>query len=120
MPPLFLRDMYRALSVPRTQTPPKTTHYSPMLHNALLALALAFLDDPSVRDYKARQYFADEAKKYLETEASKPNLSTVHALSILGTFHSSQGAQTLGFMYFGEHLSISSCCPAMRFSSPSI
>lgn len=101
VPPLFLRDMYRSLSAPRSQTPPKTAHYSPMLHNALLALALGFLDDPAVRDYKARHYFADEAKKYIEAESSKPNLCSVNALAAIATFHSSQGDQTLGFMYFG-------------------
>lgn len=72
-----------------------------MLHNALLALASGFSDDPAVRDYKARQYFADEAKKYVETECSKPNLSTVNALSIIATYQSSQGDQTLGYLYFG-------------------
>ncbi|RXW20856.1 hypothetical protein EST38_g4998 [Candolleomyces aberdarensis] len=101
VPPLFLRDMVRALSVPKGQTPPKTTHYSPMLHNALLALGLSFLDDPAVRDYKARQYFAEEAKKHIEAECSKPNLCSANALAIIATFHSSQGDQTLGFMYFG-------------------
>lgn len=29
VPALFLRDMYRALIVPRSHTPPKTPHYSP-------------------------------------------------------------------------------------------
>ncbi|KAF6746001.1 fungal-specific transcription factor domain-containing protein [Ephemerocybe angulata] len=100
-PHLFLRDMYRSLRMPQTSTPPKTAHYSPMLHNALLALALAFLDDPAIRDKKVRNSLAQEAKKYIEAEASKPNLSSVNALAALATFHSSQGDQTLGFMYFG-------------------
>ncbi|KIM41300.1 hypothetical protein M413DRAFT_445331 [Hebeloma cylindrosporum] len=101
VPALFCRDMYRALSVPRSQPPPKTPHYSPMLHNALVALALAFLDEPELRDLKARQYFANTAKSFIEAECEKPNISVVHALSILASFHSSQGDQTLGYMYFG-------------------
>jgi len=72
-----------------------------MLHNALVALALAFLDDPQLRDLKARQYFANTAKSFIEAECEKPNLSVVHALSILASFHSSQGDQTLGYLYFG-------------------
>ncbi|KAJ6616846.1 hypothetical protein B0H10DRAFT_2035936 [Mycena sp. CBHHK59/15] len=101
VPALFLRDMYRALSIPRTRTPPKTPHYSPMLHNALVALATAFSDDPRIRDLKSRQYFAAAAKNYIEEECQKPNISVVHGLSILGSFHSSQGDQMLGYMYFG-------------------
>jgi len=101
VPALFLRDMYRALSVPPSQTPPKTPHYSPMLHNALVALALAFLDDPKFTDLKSRQYFANTAKSFIEAECQKPNLSVVHALSVLSSFHSSQGDQTLGYLYFG-------------------
>lgn len=101
VPALFCRDMYRALCVPRSQPPPKTPHYSPMLHNALVALALAFLDEPELRDLKARQYFANTAKSFIEAECEKPNISVVHALSILASYHSSQGDQTLGYMYFG-------------------
>ncbi|KAF9078472.1 hypothetical protein BDP27DRAFT_1207043 [Rhodocollybia butyracea] len=101
VPVLFLRDMYRFLNVPRSQSPPKTSHYSPMLHNALLAIATGFSDNPIVRDYKARKSFADEAKRLLESEVQRPNVSVVHALSILGSFHSSNGEQGLGYMYFG-------------------
>lgn len=72
-----------------------------MLHNALVALATAFSDDPKIRDSKSRQYFADEAKRLWETEAAKPNIAVVHALSILASFHSTNGEQTIGYMYFG-------------------
>ncbi|KIM40989.1 hypothetical protein M413DRAFT_157684 [Hebeloma cylindrosporum] len=101
VPALFCRDMYRSLSVDGSQPPPKTPHYSPMLHNALVALALAFLDEPELRDFEARQRFADAAKGFIETECQKPNISVVNALSILASFHSSQGDQALGYMYFG-------------------
>lgn len=73
-----------------------------MLHNALLALGMAFSDDPRVRDLGTRQRFAAVAKQLMETECTTPNLSVVQALSILGSFHSSQGEQTLGYLYFGE------------------
>jgi hypothetical protein len=101
VPALFLRDMYRSLSVPSSHPSPKTPHYSPMLHNALVALGLAFVDDSKLRDLKSRQYFANQAKSYIEIECSKPNLSVVNALSILASFHSSKGDQTLGYLYFG-------------------
>ena len=71
-----------------------------MLHNALVALALAFLDEP-FRDLKIRERYADTAKSFIEAECRKPNLSGVHAFSVLASFHSSKGDQTLGYMYFG-------------------
>ncbi|KAG6861013.1 hypothetical protein C0995_004866 [Termitomyces sp. Mi166 len=101
VPDLFLRDMYQTLSTPRSQTPPKTVHYSPMLHNALLAVATAFSDDPRIRDLKARQAFATLAKSYVEAECQQPNISVAHALSSLGSYHSGLGEQTLGYLYFG-------------------
>ncbi|KIK68195.1 hypothetical protein GYMLUDRAFT_237288 [Collybiopsis luxurians FD-317 M1] len=107
VPVLFLRDMYRYLNIPRTQTPPKTSHYSPMLHNALLALATGFSDNPAIRDYRARKYFADEAKRLMESEVQRPNVSVIHALSILGSFHSSNGEQGLGYVYFGIGIRVS-------------
>ncbi|KDQ56260.1 hypothetical protein JAAARDRAFT_36436 [Jaapia argillacea MUCL 33604] len=101
VPELFLRDMHVSLSVPPTEDPPKTHHYSPMLHNALLSLALAFSDKPYLRDVNTRRLFASKAKADIEKECEKPNISVVHALSLVGSFHSTQGEQTLGFMYFG-------------------
>ena len=74
-----------------------------MLHNALMSLATAFSDQPRIRELSARQFFARKAKDYIEAECQRPNISVVHALSILASFHSSQGDQTLGYMYFGTY-----------------
>ena len=71
-----------------------------MLHNALVALALAFLDEP-YNDFKRRQIYANTAKSFIEAECRKPNLSVVLALSVLCSFHIAHGDQTLGYMYFG-------------------
>ncbi|KAK0469221.1 uncharacterized protein EV420DRAFT_15384 [Desarmillaria tabescens] len=101
VPELFFRDMRRAISVPAHQTPPRTAHYSPMLHNALVALATAFSDDPQIRDFKSRNYFADEAKRRWEDECRKPTISVAQALSILSSFHTTNGDHTIGYMYFG-------------------
>jgi hypothetical protein len=94
--------MWRALSVPHSQIPPKTPHYSPMLHNALVALATAFSDDPRLRNIQSRHYFAQLAKSHIDKECQTPDISVVQALSILGTFHVAQGDHALGYMYFGE------------------
>ncbi|TFY65610.1 hypothetical protein EVG20_g5476 [Dentipellis fragilis] len=101
IPAFFLRDMHRYLSVPRGETPPRTSHYSPMLHNSIVALAAAFSDHPELKHIDMRRKFAAKAKDDLEKECSQPSLSAVVALSFLATFHSSQGEHELGYMYFG-------------------
>ncbi|KAJ7747438.1 hypothetical protein DFH07DRAFT_747798 [Mycena maculata] len=101
VPALFLRDMHRYLSTPGCGVPPKTPHYSPMLHNALIALATAFSDDPRISALESRKHFVAAAKSYIEDECQRPNISVVHALSLIGSFHSTQGEQMLGYLYFG-------------------
>jgi hypothetical protein len=93
--------MYRVLRVAPDQAPPKTPHYSPMLHNAIVALAAAFSDNPTLRDIRTRRQFAKAAKAYIEEECEKPTICVVQALSLLGSFHSSNGDQNLGYLYFG-------------------
>ncbi|KAI0320935.1 fungal-specific transcription factor domain-containing protein [Amylostereum chailletii] len=101
IPELFLRDMYRVLNTPVTQSTGRTTHYSPMLHNALLAVATAFSDNPAIKDPISRKRYAEKAKEFLEIECERPRLSTVVALSMMASYHSSEGTPTLGYMYFG-------------------
>jgi hypothetical protein len=73
-----------------------------MLHNAILALGATFSDDPTIRDLRTRTCFLEKAKSYIEDECSRPHLSVVNALSLIGSFHSGQGDQTLGYVFFGE------------------
>ncbi|KAJ7130304.1 fungal-specific transcription factor domain-containing protein [Mycena epipterygia] len=101
VPSLFLRDMYRALSVPRSQQPPRTPHYSPMLHNAFLALAALYSNNPYIRDLRTRQHFVDAAQKCLESEYKKPDLALVHALAFLGTHYTNEGERIPGDLHFG-------------------
>ncbi|KAJ7056964.1 hypothetical protein C8F01DRAFT_1256905 [Mycena amicta] len=100
-PSLFFRDMHRALSVPRGRAPPRTAWYSPMLHNAMLAICSIFSDDPFIQDPKTRQCFADAAKRCLENECKKPEVSLVHALAFLGTFYANLGDRIMGDLYAG-------------------
>ncbi|KAJ7704479.1 hypothetical protein B0H17DRAFT_1039765 [Mycena rosella] len=101
IPRLFLRDMHRALSVPRAHPPPKTPYYSPTLHNALLGISAIFSDNPCIRDTSSRRCFVTTAKRYLEAECQKPELSLVHALGIIGTFHGNEGDHIVADLYFG-------------------
>ncbi|KAJ7792639.1 hypothetical protein B0H14DRAFT_2930012, partial [Mycena olivaceomarginata] len=91
VPYLFLRDMYRALSVPRSEEPPRTPHYSPMLHNAVLAISAVFSDDPYIRDPATRQYFV---------RASRAGLM-VHALAFIGTYYANEGERVQAELFFG-------------------
>ena len=100
-PYFLLRDMYAALHLQRGGNALVTTHYSAMLHNAILALGLAFADDPKLRRHEFRAIFAQEAKKYVEIDGIRPTLATVQAFAILANFHSGLGQQGLGFMYMG-------------------
>jgi hypothetical protein len=101
IPKLFQRDMNRCLTSPNVSPPLKTAHYSPMLHNALLAVATAFSDDSAIKAPATRQLFADKAKSFLEDECELPKLSAMTALSILANYHSSTNHPTLGYIYFG-------------------
>lgn len=105
IPDYFLRDMYTYLHPPPSSSSaalPKLNHYSPLLHNCMLAVATAFSSNPEIRNPETRAKFAEKAKGYIEVECSRPNISTVQALGLFASYYSGQGQQTLGFMYFGE------------------
>ncbi|KAF8313769.1 hypothetical protein DL93DRAFT_2058769 [Clavulina sp. PMI_390] len=77
-----------------------------MLHNFLIATALAFSDDPYLRSRSFRDKFINEGKRRLDAELENPTLSTVQSLALLSTYCSSVGEQTSGWMYFGEYFAI--------------
>ena len=93
--------MYRYLHTNMPSPSPRTAHYSPFLHLAILSVATAFSDDPIVVNKDTRKKFADLCKSRLEDELGAPSLSAVQALGLLGSYHSGLGQQTLGFVYFG-------------------
>ncbi|KAJ7465253.1 hypothetical protein FB451DRAFT_433027 [Mycena latifolia] len=107
MPSLFLRDMYRALSVPRSQQPPKTPHYSPMLHNSLLAISAIFSDNSYIREPKTRQCFINVALDSLQAECRKPDLSLIHSFAFIGTYYADVGDRILGDLFLGMSSRIS-------------
>ncbi|TCD68644.1 hypothetical protein EIP91_010299 [Steccherinum ochraceum] len=101
VPEYFLRDMRRALSTPLGHKPPKSSHYSPMLHNAIFTVATAYSDDPRLREVRFREHFARKAKEYIENDCEKPGIPVVMGLSMLASYHATRGEQSLGYMYFG-------------------
>lgn len=106
IPDYFLRDMYTYLHSYSPAPLPKLAHYSPLLHNCMLAVASAFSSDPVIRRPETRARFAEKAKAYIEVECSRPNISTVQALGLFASYCSGQGQQTLGFMYFGRSIAL--------------
>lgn len=90
--------MYRSLSSPISV---ETEHYSPMLHNSLVAMACSFSDDPAIRDIDTKRAFLTQAKSFMDGECQEPKLSTIQGLDIIGSCHSTMAEQTLGYMYFG-------------------
>ncbi|KZO91935.1 hypothetical protein CALVIDRAFT_541422 [Calocera viscosa TUFC12733] len=111
-PALFWRDLALLSSSPDDDTgaprePQRTAQYSPLLHNALLALATAWSDEPSLRSAAVRDKFARRAKVCIDIEASKPTLSTLHGLTMLSSYYSGKGDQGLGWMYFGMAVRLS-------------
>lgn len=98
IPHLFLRDFAlatgyahnRRLPAPRSHT----QHYSPLTHNAILSVALAYSDNEHLRSRETREKFAKHAKLFLEAECRSATLSTVQGLAILSSFHSGFAEQS--------------------------
>ncbi|KAF8216709.1 hypothetical protein K438DRAFT_1797691 [Mycena galopus ATCC 62051] len=98
LPPLFFRDMYRALSVPQSEEPPATPHYSPMLHNAIFAVCAALSDNAYLRDVKTRQYFVQKAQACFDFK--KPDHSMVYAMEFIAMHYTDCGDQVPAELYF--------------------
>ncbi|KAF8132175.1 hypothetical protein K438DRAFT_829927 [Mycena galopus ATCC 62051] len=99
VPSLFMRDMYRALSVPRSEESPLTPYYSPMLHNAVLSVSAVFSDNQYLRDQNTRLYFVQRAQAYFDFK--KPDPSMVNALTFIASFYTDCGDRIPAELYFG-------------------
>ncbi|KAJ7367181.1 fungal-specific transcription factor domain-containing protein [Mycena albidolilacea] len=104
IPSLFLRDMYRALSVPWSEEPPTTPHYSPMLHNAILAISAVFSDNRYLREPRTRLSFVQTAQACFDFK--KPNPSMVHALALIASFYTDSGERVPAEVRMGTRLCI--------------
>ncbi|KAF7366740.1 Zn(2)-C6 fungal-type domain-containing protein [Mycena sanguinolenta] len=102
VPSFFLRDMYRALSVPRSEKPPRTSHYSPLLHNAVLSVYAVFSDDPYLKDRTTRKFFFRAAQAQIEAESLKPDISLVLGLAFIGTFYADLGERIQAELFCGR------------------
>ncbi|KAJ6463952.1 hypothetical protein C8R45DRAFT_504466 [Mycena sanguinolenta] len=102
VPSFFLRDMYRALSVPRSEKPPRTSHYSPLIHNAVLSVYAVFSDNPYLRDRTTRKFFFRAAQALIEVESLKPDISLVQGLAFIGSFLADLGELIQAELFCGQ------------------
>lgn len=101
IPTHFHTDMMGVIQAPRNSKIARASHYSPFLHNVILAVALGFADDENLRSLATREIFMREADRYLEGEIARPSLATVHALALKPSFYSLQGDHMTGWTTFG-------------------
>jgi len=101
-PHLFYRDMEVAIwTEHESDLPVVAPTYSPLLHNIILAIGLAFSDDEHLRALSTRRRFAAQGEKYLDRECSNPCVATVQALAIRSSFASTMGDYALGWVNHG-------------------
>ena len=91
----------------------KNAHYSPLLHNAMLALATSRCSDIFANAYTSGQTrnlidasaaaaaFMQRARWLIEEEAINPMTSTAKGLMLLGSCHNTVGSLSLGWFYEG-------------------
>ena len=82
-----------------------TAYYSPLLHCALLAIGVMYLDPESYPDREAiSDWFGRRAATFFEEEIGSPKVSTVIGLMLLGSHHAGHARQNLGYIYSGSGL----------------
>lgn len=98
---LFYRDLHIAQGVKLGDLAVVTPNYSPMLHNYILAVALAFSDHPHLRATSTRRIFAAEGARSLDRECASPSIASVQGLVIRASWMSSMGDYSLGWVNHG-------------------
>lgn len=100
-PELFKQDMDRAVMLPPNTPAARFSHYSPFLHNIILAIALMWAEDQRLSHTDTRTIFAEQAERYLALELARPTLATVQGLALKSSLHSTLGDHSSGWAYFG-------------------
>lgn len=113
---LFERDMHEAMNNQTAQTP----HYSPLLHNAILSVALCYADEEHLRFPGTRKIFAQQAKRFIDNDCANPTVATVQGLVTLSSYHSLEGEYNLGWIYVGQGSRVAQACKSCVFRSISV
>ncbi|KAM0792179.1 hypothetical protein ACM66B_004876 [Microbotryomycetes sp. NB124-2] len=93
---LFLQDLRTCLSRTSQQRPTRTSYYSPLLHNSLLAVASGFSPRPI-----DTELFATKAKSLIEEENEVPLLSSVQGLFLLAEHYAADAKPKKGWLFYG-------------------
>ncbi|GAA5900029.1 uncharacterized protein JCM6883_006067 [Sporobolomyces salmoneus] len=96
----FRRDLRSVLALDSTHSTSRTSHYSPLLHLVVLAIACPYSDDARA-SRTASQQLVTTAKSHLDEEGERPTIATVRGLLLMGSWHSGNGLQGLGNLYSG-------------------
>lgn len=76
-------------------------NYSPLTHNIIIALGLAYAEEEHLRAVSTRRMFMDQANKHLERELGAPCIATVQALTLRSSFPSTAGDYSVGWINSG-------------------
>lgn len=83
----------------------RTACYSPLLHFAMLAIGVMYLDNGFYADRELlSDTFARNATTFFEEEIEIARESTVVGMMLLGTHHAGHARQSLGYIYSGNGL----------------
>ncbi|KAL2678313.1 hypothetical protein Neosp_009058 [[Neocosmospora] mangrovei] len=83
----------------------RTPYYSPLLHSAMLAIGVMYLDRLCYADRELiSDSFARNAASFFEDEIESTKSSAVVGLMLLGTHHAGHARQNLGYIYTGAGL----------------
>ncbi|GAA6008086.1 hypothetical protein JCM11491_001876 [Sporobolomyces phaffii] len=96
----FRTALQSVLSFDSTLSTSRTSHYSPLLHLTLLAVATSYSDDPRASQ-AASLALVTNAKAFLDEEGERPTIATLRGLLLLGSWHSGNALQGLGNVYSG-------------------
>jgi hypothetical protein len=76
-------------------------NYSPLTHNVIIALGLAYADEEHLRAISTRQMFNNQAQQHFDRELASPCIATVQALALRSSFPSTVGDYSVGWMNNG-------------------
>jgi hypothetical protein len=92
---------------------PETDHYSPMLHNVMIAIGSGHRSDLGLESIRN---FVTHAKTCWDEATMRPSLAILQSLLLLSTYHQGTGEYVCGWMYMAMANRLALCrrsCPLL-------